>query len=306
MELRDLRALATVVELGGITRASIQLHLVQSAISQAVQRLERELGLELLLRRPGSGGVQPTEAGLALAKHARLILGAVGRAEVEMDEYRGAQRGAVRVGILSSAVPLILARLLRKVRIDHPGLVVSIHEASGPALLEDLRLGRLDMAIVFMPVSAEDMITVPLFESELAILEPPPPSRLRRVAVSASDLNEEGWISFPPEHPGRGWLDDLFATIDRKPHVAFEVATLGELKAYVEAGLGIAIAPLGAVGAEVRVGRLQALPLSPRRFVTLCCASHLHQRSKAVEAIQEALSRLDDKSPEPESTFRPS
>src|SRR5437868_5240956 len=111
MELRDLRAFATTVEVGAVTRAAERLHLVQSAVSQAVKRLERELGVVLLERRPD--GVRPTEAGALFAEHARLIVNAVAHAKRDMNAFGELARGTVRVGVLYTAVPTILAPLLR-------------------------------------------------------------------------------------------------------------------------------------------------------------------------------------------------
>ncbi len=93
MELRDLRAFSVTVELGGVTRAARRLHLVQSAVSQAIRRLEQELGVALLERRPG--GVQPTDAGRALASHAELILNSVARARRDAAEFAGLQTGTL-------------------------------------------------------------------------------------------------------------------------------------------------------------------------------------------------------------------
>jgi DNA-binding transcriptional LysR family regulator len=103
MEIRDLKAFVKVVETGGMTRAAARLHLVPSAVSQAVQRLEREVQVPLLIRRSRSGDVRPTEAGSSLARHAEYILTSVDRARHEMDEYRGILRGKAAVGIISTA-----------------------------------------------------------------------------------------------------------------------------------------------------------------------------------------------------------
>jgi Bacterial regulatory helix-turn-helix protein, lysR family len=111
VELRDLRAFATTVEVGAITRAADRLHLVQSAVSQAVKRLERELGVVLLERRPD--GARPTEAGALFAEHARLIVNAAAHAKRDMNAFGELARGTVRVGVLYAAVPTILAPLLR-------------------------------------------------------------------------------------------------------------------------------------------------------------------------------------------------
>ena len=292
MEIRDLKAFAEVVEAGSMTRAAARLHLVQSAVSQAVQRLEREVQVPLLIRRSGKGGVRPTEAGSSLARHAEYILTSVARARHEMDEYRGIMRGTADVGIISTATPLLLARLLKRLRQSHPGLRVNVHEASGPALLDQLRLGRLDVAVLFLTATTEELATFRMFDVELGVIVPLDHPLASRQRLRLRDLRGENWISFPAEHPGRRWLDESFAKIGQRPHVEAEVETLAQLKALVEAGLGLSILPLGAVSAEVLAGQIRAMRLTPTRRVAVGYVADPDHQSHAVMAVRLALETL--------------
>ena len=114
MELRDLRTFLQTIDSGTITAAAGELHLVQSAVSRAIKRLEDEFGLTLLERTPD--GVTPTPAGADFARHAEAILAGVAAAESDMAAHRDSASGRVRVGFLTSVVPLLLAPLLRRLR----------------------------------------------------------------------------------------------------------------------------------------------------------------------------------------------
>jgi LysR family nitrogen assimilation transcriptional regulator len=290
MEFRDLRAFATVVDLGGVSRASARLNVVQSAVSQAVQRLERELGVSLLIRRPGSGGVHPTEAGLALARHAEVILNAMGRARAEMAEFSGLMRGTVNLGILPTATPLVLAALIKAARLNYPGLQIKAIEAPGPTLLEHLKLGRIDLAIAITPADVEGMVTNVLYETELVVI-----SALDRDLAPTIELSEvatEAWVSFPLHHPGREWLEKAFSRLGRRPRVEIQVESLTQLKTSVEAGLGLALVPIGATVVDVKAGLLRMTRLSYHPTCELAYIGDLSKPSPAVLAVKSLLDAM--------------
>src|SRR3954471_3911764 len=103
MDLRQLEAFVAASEEGGITRAADRLHIVQSAISASLRRLEAELGTPLFERR--ARGVALTDAGRALLPHARHVLAASAAGREAVDAVRGGLRGIVRLGIMQSQSP---------------------------------------------------------------------------------------------------------------------------------------------------------------------------------------------------------
>src|ERR1700754_3562897 len=97
MELRVLTALVAVAEVGGMSAASRRLHIIQSALSQTVSGLVRQLGVKLLAR--SSTGVRPTEAGAALLSEARAILPRHDEALRRMAVFTSEGGGALRLGV---------------------------------------------------------------------------------------------------------------------------------------------------------------------------------------------------------------
>ena len=287
MELRDLNAFLAVVDTGGFTRAAERLHLVQSAVSMAVKRLEREVDLALLERRPG--GAVPTRAGVALADHARIILNSVGRARQDMDAYRSLSKGTVSIGILPTATPLLLASLLRRVRSLHSGLVLHVQESNAHELVEGVRLGDLDLAVLFLPAATEDLEVVEIGRVELAVAVPTDHPLARRRKVRLSALVDESWITYPEPNPGRRWLETACAAAGFHPRVATEVQSPTQLKTFVQAGVGIGMMPPHAAAIESQAGLLQLLEITPLTSVGIGYAYNPRQPNRAVSALRDAL-----------------
>src|ERR1700735_3151579 len=116
MELRELSAYVAVVEEGGMFAAAPRLHLSQSALSQTVSALERELGVLLLERT--SAGVRPTEAGTTLLAEARAVLARYHQAVRTMSNYAAESSGVIRLGIPLELAPEVIPTALDKFAAD--------------------------------------------------------------------------------------------------------------------------------------------------------------------------------------------
>jgi DNA-binding transcriptional LysR family regulator len=261
MELRDLRVFVAVVELGGMTRATKRLHIVQSAVSQAVKRLEQEFGEDLLERR--SDGVRPTPAGVVLATGAQRILDAVDRLETEMATYRGQPRGVVNIGVMSTIAPVLIAPLVRTMDIRLPEVRLRLKEGVIGELVEALRLGSLDIVVTIGSVAPDEMTSVDSGRLPLCVVVPGGHRLAKHRSVRLEDVIDESWISFPAPNPARRWLEDNARRAGYRPVVSAEIETLTQLKAFVEAGHGIALLPQAVVTLEERTNALASIPVEP-------------------------------------------
>src|SRR5690242_7419754 len=125
VELRQIRYLLEVVRRGGFTRAAESLHVAQSALSVAVGKLERELGVRLIDRTQRGAAV--TSEGRAFVERAARVEQDVRDLELEMGELRGRARGEVSVGIPAMLATYAFPPLLAAFRKRHPGLRLSVH-----------------------------------------------------------------------------------------------------------------------------------------------------------------------------------
>src|SRR5215510_16449220 len=169
MELRQLRYLDAVARRRSFTQAAQELHVAQSALSQQVGRLERELGVELLRRT--TRRVEVTEAGAAVLARARRALAEVDAVRADIDAMLGLVRGTLRLGGVPPIGPTHPAALIAEFTRAHPGVAVTVHEDVAFTLLDQLRNGRLDLVIALVDADADDALDgIRLLDEELVLI----------------------------------------------------------------------------------------------------------------------------------------
>src|ERR687893_1723667 len=154
MELRQLRYLDAVARRRSFTRAALDLDLAQSALSQQVGRLERELGVELLRRT--TRRVEVTETGELVLARARRALAEVDGVRPDLDGLQGLVRGTLRLGGVPPVGPVHPAALIADFSRAHPGLAITVREDVAFTLLGQLRRGDLDLVMALVDPDAID------------------------------------------------------------------------------------------------------------------------------------------------------
>jgi len=158
MELRHLRYFVAVAEELHFRRAAERLHIAQPAVSEQIRKLEAELGVQLLVRTPRS--VVLTPAGTAMLEEARRVLN---QADVAQHAARHAHKQAhhrLRLGYLPDTLPPAVPWLLRRLAATAPEVSVTFETGAARRLLEDVRGGRLDVAVVCLPAPVSGLQTV--------------------------------------------------------------------------------------------------------------------------------------------------
>jgi DNA-binding transcriptional LysR family regulator len=168
MELRQLRYFVTLAEELHFGRAAAREHIVQSALSQQVQRLERELGVRLLERSTHHVGL--TAAGVVFLAEARQILARVDRAAAVARSAAGAA-AALRVGIIDSSYDS-MPQILHEVQARHPGLVIHQVEVGVPEQYQQLIEGRLDVGIGRAALAPPQVASLLFRQDPLGVLVP--------------------------------------------------------------------------------------------------------------------------------------
>jgi DNA-binding transcriptional LysR family regulator len=255
MELRQLEYFVAVAEELNFTRAAERVHVAQPGVSAQIRRLERELGQPLLERTSRSVGL--TEAGVAVLPHARAALAAVAAARSSVDELAGLLRGRLALGAVTSHnvdLPALLAAFHR----DHPAVEISLTEATSDHLLDALRAGSLDVAIISVGTSMPQGIEGEVVTDQTIVAAVSHDHELAaHTTISLDTLRGRDLISLPPGTGLRALLEQACASAGFRPKIAFEASdpeTLAQLAAH---GLGAAILP--AAFAEARSDRLRSL-----------------------------------------------
>lgn len=248
MELRQLQYFVRVVELGSMSRAALELDMVQSAISQQISRLESELSTRLLRRAPH--GVTPTEAGLAFFHEAQLTLRHAEQAKRAAHQAR--LSGTVSVGLAPTTASVIGVPLMRAMRERYPDVRLHMVESLSGHLTAMLNARQLDLAVLFDTNAARRWTVMPLLEETLFLIRSraalpqgraDPPTRL-----SIVDLAEIPLIMPTGLHGLRSTLDGAFARAQVVPSVVQEVDSLAMLMDAVDMGFGATLQPWAAVG----------------------------------------------------------
>ncbi|MFJ9175902.1 LysR family transcriptional regulator [Streptomyces sp. NPDC102360] len=244
MELRHLEYFVAVAEEQNFTRAAARLHIVQSAVSAAVKTLERELDARLLDRN--SKRVLLTDEGRALLPRARIVLETARDAADAVAEVRGALRGTLRLGTLTSIRLIDLPGLLGEFHRRHPGIQVQITVAptGSQGHLTALAERRLDLALVSLPgASPAEVELTPLAGSTLDLVVPADHPLAGRDSVAIRELAGMRFIDCPVGYGNRSVADRAFATAGVPRHVTIEITDLATSADYVRAGLGVALVP---------------------------------------------------------------
>jgi DNA-binding transcriptional LysR family regulator len=244
MELRHLEYFVAVAEELSFTRAARRLHVVQSAVSSAIQSLERELRAALFDRDRHK--VALTDAGEALLPEARATLAAAQAAAAAVGAARGGLRGTVTVGTMLYTGALDLPELLGRFHATHPDVVVRLRlAAAGSAgLARGVITGSLDLAIASLPGQPPGGLTIrPLSEEPLLLACGTGHPIAAQPGVTLDQLAGEAFIDFPPGWGNRAVVDRAFAAAGLDRQVPFEVAGFAAAAGLVRTGLGIAFLP---------------------------------------------------------------
>ena len=288
MDLKQLRYFVAIVQCGSITRASQQLNVAQPALSLHIRNMEADLGVPLLFRTPQ--GVLPTDAGQILLRNAQVILAQFEKAQTEIKGASADPSGDVRIGLPSSiahtlGVPLILAARER-----YPKINLRIAEAMSGYVLDWLRLGRVDLGLLYALVEDKDLRAISLMSEALVLFGPPgrdaPPDGQ---PASLAALAELPLILPSPGHGLRDFLDEKAAVEGVRLAPVFEIDAFGAIKSLVERGLGLSVLPAHAIGKEVAEKGWRAWEFDPPlvRTIHLVLPTDrpLSQAANAIESL---------------------
>ena len=244
MDLKQLEYFVRVAELGSFTRASIALAIAQPALSRQIRLLEVELRQSLLIRN--GRGARPTEAGQLLLRHGRGILHQVELAREELGAVRGALAGRVSIGLPPSLSRLITVPLTHAFKQQLPHAHLTLIEGFSVLMLESLRVGNLDMAVLYNAAHSPDVDITTLHTDELVLISKTAHIKKQKAKPQPIKLAEVAELPLIlPSRPNafRLLIESEMIAIGRKPRIALEVDGLNAILSLVKEGLGHAVLP---------------------------------------------------------------
>jgi len=243
-QLRHLRYFLAVAEERHFGRAAARLHMAQPPLSQAIRRLEAELGVELLHRT--TRRVELTDAGRAYLARARAILAEVEDAAHEARRVAAGAIGHLAIGCVGSVTYSLLPALSRHLAVELPGVDFSFRgEMLAPDQAGALRSGEIDLALLRPPVADPSLTVTPLRRDRLVVAVPADHRLARRRQIQIADLRAAPVIVHSAGR--RSVMYDvvlgLFRDAGIEPHIRHEVGETSTLITLVAGGLGVAVVP---------------------------------------------------------------
>jgi DNA-binding transcriptional LysR family regulator len=291
LDVRRLRVLSEVAARGSFSAAAEALSLTQSAVSQHVAALEREVGLVLVER--GTRPVELTEAGHALTRHATGIFARLDDAEQELGEIAGRRRGRLRFGSFPTALVTLAPPAFARFRRRHPEVTLTVVDDHLQRLLPRLARGELDLALIYRHEAlstAGDFDCDVLLQDEFRVVLPARHRLTRRTRpLDLAQLASEPWVGGAPDSAWYRIASHHCRAAGFLPRVAFASDDYAAVQALVAAGLGVSVIPGLAVAHPVPGVEVRALAANaPVREI---CAARPRDgyRGPAVTAMLESL-----------------
>jgi LysR family transcriptional regulator, hydrogen peroxide-inducible genes activator len=267
--LRQLRYLTSLARHRHFGRAAADCAVTQPALSMQVRALEREIGTELVERRPGE--IALTDTGLDVAQRAEQILTAT-RDLVDFARHRDVLSGRLALGIIPTLAPYILPRVLPHLQAKYPQLRLEVRETQTKLLLDELTRGELDAVMLALPADGADMETLALFDDAFLLAVPAADVLSARSRVGVEDVDQGRLILLEEGHCLRDQALAFCATSRRDAPAGLGATSLATVMQMVANGYGVTLLPEVAVDAEVRDKRVKLLRFSapePARTIGL-------------------------------------
>ena len=270
------------------SRAAAKVHRTQPAVSQAVRRLEVELGEQLFDRSSKTGTL--TEAGRMLQNYGQRLVRLAEETESAVRELRDLQRGRVLVGANEAAVHTLLPLIVR-FRQRYPDITIDVRRVPARQIAVEVQQGSLDFgALTFHPAEG-GLLEVPIGSDELVLLVPPSHALAHRRQVAMEDVALEPIVAHNDPSPARERVLRLFEQHHIALNMAIALPSLDGIKRAVEMQLGVALLPRRCAITEIANGRLVAVPVAgvsrKRQVMLVCRKAHRSHASDAFLVVAQ-------------------
>jgi LysR family hydrogen peroxide-inducible transcriptional activator len=297
--LRQLRYLSSLARHRHFGRAAEDCAVTQPALSMQIRELEREVGADLVERRPND--IVLTETGIEVAQRAERILAAT-RDLVDFASHRDVLSGSLRLGIIPTLAPYVLPRMLPLLQERYSLLRLEVRETQTRMLLDELAGGELDCVMLALPVESGDVETLRLFEDPFLLALPSAEPLPAQGRVALANVDQRRLILLEEGHCLRDQALAFCAATQRRDAPAGLGATsLATVMQMVANGYGVTLLPEVAAATEVRDARVNLLRFAepePARTIGLAWR-RTSPRKKDFEAlgtvVVEALAILEPK-----------
>jgi DNA-binding transcriptional LysR family regulator len=263
MDLSELQVFLAVATERSFSRAATKLHRTQPAISQAVRRLEEELGERLFDRSSKQGTL--TEAGRVLRDYAQKLLRLSDEAELAVRELRDLRRGRVLIGANEAAVHALLP-LIARFRSQHAQIQIDVRRVPSRQVGVEVLQGTLDFGVITFQPAERGLQSLTLGPDELVMLVHPQHPLATRKQVTMAEFGRETVIAHNDPSPARERVLRAFEQKHAPINIQVALPSLEAIKRAVEMRLGVALLPKRCALSEISRGQLAAVRMPPVRL----------------------------------------
>ena len=263
MDVNQLEVLVAVANEQSFSRAAQALHRTQPAVSQAIRRLESELGEPLFDRSSKDGTL--TAAGRVLFDFAEQMLNLRHGAHRAIKELKDLQQGKLALSANEYTVMYLLP-VLAVFRARHPHIKVEVKRSLASRIASEV-LGRgVEIGVVSFRPADQAITSIPAIMDELALIVAPGHPLAAKETVSVRELGAESFIAHNVASPYRERVVHTFAKHKTPLNISMEMPTLEAIKRLVEREMGVALVPRLTAEAEIARGQVVALTVREMRF----------------------------------------
>ncbi|HEY5972557.1 MAG TPA: DNA-binding transcriptional regulator OxyR [Pseudoxanthomonas sp.] len=245
MNLRDLKYLLALADHRHFGRAAAACFVSQPTLSTQIKKLEEELGVSLVERAPRK--VMLTPAGRDAADRARRIVAEVEQMKEAARRSQDPEAGTVRLGIFPTLGPYLLPHVIPRIRERFPNLELLLIEEKSDVLLSRLHEGKLDAALLALPVNDDQLHSEFLFEEPFLLAVPENHPLAQRDSLSLAELNDQKLLLLEDGHCLREQALEVCRLSGANEKSEFRATSLETLRQMVAANVGITLLPTLAI-----------------------------------------------------------
>jgi LysR family hydrogen peroxide-inducible transcriptional activator len=299
MTLTELRYIVAVARERHFSRAAEACFVSQPTLSISIKKLEDELGTQIFER--GGAEVTLTPIGNEIVSQAQLVLDEVAKIKTLAVQGRDPLNGPLTVGVIFTIGPYLLPRIMKSVIRKHPSMPLILFENQTHKLLEQLRNGEIDVAILAEPFDTTGLEVLPLYDEDFVVAVPKGHAWTTKKAVASSDLEKETMLLLGIGHCFRDQVLEVcpeaarYAQNSGGIQKSFEGSSLETIRHMVASGLGITVLPKMAVESLAKDPMLFHIgfekPIPTRRVVMVSRRSFARQA--AVQKLADVILATD-------------
>jgi DNA-binding transcriptional LysR family regulator len=278
MNIDVMRTYCDLVEMGSFSKAGEANYISQSAVSQQLAKLERDLTVQLISR--GGGLVAPTEAGREFYRGAKEILRRYEQLLGQVRSAADAIRGVLRIGTIYSAGFYVLDAYIGKFLQAHPEVNLHVEYTRSNRIYAEVINGQMDMGVVAYPEKHRSIEIIPLASEEMVMTCSPKHRLAGRSRIDLKDIDGEKFVGFEANIPTRRHIDRHLKREKISVDVVMEFDNIETVKRAVQIGAGISVLPKDSLEREIQYGDMACVRFrEPKKWVRTIAV--LRHRGKA-------------------------